>query len=188
LFLFFGRKSILSSAVMWQSILYPPIFAKLIDTALIWLFNWRGANISSSQKIAAYAHLYSFTSVKSIVHWFQIMRNAAFQMYDDDFSSSIIRTTISSYRPARFPTKNIVTPIVLLYGDKDSLVHIETMLNQLPEHTIAKPLRSYEHLDILWGENVHEDVIPVVLHTLEEFCPEGDDILLNGSKTTDMKY
>ena len=170
---------------MWQSILYPPIFAKIIDTSLIWLFNWRSANISTDQKIAAYAHLYSFTSVKSVVHWFQIMRNATFQMYDDDSISTVIRTTISSYRPARFPTKNIVTPIVLLYGDIDSLVHIETMLNELPEHTIAIPLRSYEHLDVLWGENVHKDVIPKVLNTLEEFCLDRDDTLSNGSKTTD---
>jgi len=103
-------------------------------------------------------------------------------MYDDDFSSPIVRTTISSYRPARFPTKNIVTPIVLLYGDTDSLVHIETMLNQLPDHTIAKPLRTYEHLDVLWGANVHEDVIPVVLNTLGEFFIERDDSLPNGSK------
>jgi len=187
LFLFFGRKSILSSAAMWQSILYPPIFTKIIDSSLTWLFNWRSANISANQKIAAYAHLFSFTSVKSVVHWFQIMRNAAFQMYDDDFSSTVIRTTISSYRPARFPTKNIVTPIVLLYGDTDSLVNIETMLNQLPEHTIAKPLRNYEHLDILWGENVHKDVIPKVINTLEEFCHE-DDIMWNGLKATDIKY
>jgi lysosomal acid lipase/cholesteryl ester hydrolase len=136
--------------------------------------------------MAAYAHLYSSTSVKSVVHWFQIMRHAAFQMYDDDFSPPVVRTTISSYRPARFPTKNIVTPIVLLYGDADSLVHIETMLNQLPEHTIAKPLRTYEHLDILWGENVHRDVIPEVLNTLDEFCMERDDILPNGSKMTEM--
>ena len=158
----------------------------MIDTALFWLFDWRGVNISSNQKIAAYAHLYSFTSVKSVVHWFQIMRHAAFQMYDDDFGSPIVRTSISSYRPARFPTKNIVTPIVLLYGDTDSLVHIETMLNQLPEHTTAKPLRTYEHLDILWGANVHNDVIPKVLNTLEEFCIKRDNSLPNGPET--LKY
>jgi lysosomal acid lipase/cholesteryl ester hydrolase len=116
------------------------------------------------------------------------MRNGAFQMYDDDFSSPIIWTNIGSYRPARFPTKNIVTPIVLLYGDADSLVKIETMKKQLPQHAIAKRLHTYEHLDILWGENVHEDVIPVVLNTLEEFSSERDDILPNGSKTTDMGY
>ncbi len=186
LFLFFGRKSILSSATMWQAIMYPPIFTKLIDKSLFWLFNWRSDNITSNQKIAAYAHLYSFTSVKSVVHWFQIMRNAAFQMYDDDFISPVARTTVSSYRPARFPTKNIVTPIVLLYGDTDSLVHIETILSQLPEHAIAKPLRTYEHLDILWGKNVHKDVIPEVLNTLEYFCSErdSDDISERDLKTT----
>jgi lysosomal acid lipase/cholesteryl ester hydrolase len=58
----------------------PPIFVKVIDTALTLLFNWRGGNISLSQKIAAYAHLYSYTSTKSVVHWFQIMRNRGFQM------------------------------------------------------------------------------------------------------------
>ncbi|KXN87367.1 hypothetical protein AN958_08919 [Leucoagaricus sp. SymC.cos] len=167
LFLIFGRKSILSSATFWQSIIYPPIFASVIDKSLIWLFNWRSLNISSHQKIAAYAHLYSFTSVKSVVHWFQIMRNAAFQMYDDDVLSPIVVTSVSSYRPVRFPTRNIVTPIVLLYGDSDSLVDIDTMLAQLPGHTVAKRLHTYEHLDILWGRNVHIDVIPEVITSLE---------------------
>jgi len=157
--------------------MYPPIFSTLIDKSLIWLFNWHNTNITESQKLAAYAHLYSFTSVKSVVHWFQIMRNAAFQMYDDDFMSPIVRTTISSYRPARFPTKNIVTPIVLLYGDSDSLVNIDTILSQLPEHAIAKPLPTYEHLDILWGENVHKDVIPEVLSTLNNFCCSDADVI-----------
>ena len=157
---------------MWQSILYPPIFAQFIDKALVWLFDWHNDNISTEQKIAAYAHLYSFASVKAVVHWFQIMRNAAFQMYDDDVLSPINLSSISSYRPARFPTRNIVAPIVLLYGDRDSLVHIETMLAQLPGHTVAKALHTYEHLDILWGENVHIDVIPEVLQSLEFYYPK----------------
>ena len=65
-----------------------------------------------------------------------------------------------------------------MYGDTDGLVHIETILSQLPEHAVAKPLRTYEHSDILWGKNVHEDVIqvPEVLNTLEYFCFERDDI------------
>ncbi|PFH53763.1 hypothetical protein AMATHDRAFT_994 [Amanita thiersii Skay4041] len=168
MFLFFGRKSILSSATMWQSILYPPIFAKLIDSSLLWLFDWKSYNISTHQKIAAYAHLYSFASVKSVVHWFQIMRNAAFHMYDDEVIPPVIRTSVSSYHPARFPTRNIVTPIVLLYGDSDSLVDIRTMLAQLPGHTVAKRLGTYEHLDILWGKKVDIDVIPHVIEALKE--------------------
>ena len=164
---------------MWQSILYPPIFTKFIDKSLVWLFDWHSNNISTNQKIAAYAHLYSFASVKSVVHWFQIMRTASFQMYDDDVLSPISLSSINSYRPARFPTRNIVTPIVLLYGDTDSLVHIETMLAQLPEHTVAKALHTYEHLDILWGKDVHKDVIPEVLGALEFYYPED-----NGDSTS----
>jgi len=95
------------------------------------------------------------------------MRNAAFQMYDDDVLSPVVVTSVSSYRPVRFPTRNIVTPIVLLWGDSDSLVDIHAMLAQLPGHTVAKRLHTYEHLDILWGRNVHIDVIPEVLASLE---------------------
>lgn len=182
LFLLFGRKSILSSAIFWQSIIYPPIFTKVIDRFLEWLFNWHSYNISPHQKIAAYAHLYSFTSVKAVVHWFQIMRNAAFQMYDDDVLSPIVATSVSSYRPVRFPTRNIVTPIVLLYGDTDSLVDINTMLAQLPVHTVAKRLYGYEHLDVLWGRNVHIDVIPEVTKTLEVFNTKGQTSADVGSR------
>ncbi|KAJ6602147.1 Alpha/Beta hydrolase protein [Mycena sp. CBHHK59/15] len=180
MFLFFGRKSILSSATMWQSILYPPIFAKAIDTSLWWLFAWESRNISQLQKTAAYAHLYSFASVKSVVHWFQIMRNGQFQMYDDDVQSPVVRTAVSSYRPARFPTRNIVTPIVLCYGDSDSLVDIDVMVGQLPGHTVCRRLRGYEHLDILWGEDVDVDVIPEVLDALKQHCEHPERLLVNG--------
>ncbi|KAK1229129.1 hypothetical protein PQX77_007799 [Marasmius sp. AFHP31] len=184
MFLFFGRKSILSSATMWQSILYPPLFAKVIDSSLTWMFNWQGKNIAGTQKIAAYAHLYSFASVKSVVHWFQIMRNGAFLMYDDDVMSPVIRTSVSSYRPARFPTKNIVTPIVLLYGDSDSLVDIDAMLKQLPKHTEPRRLHGYEHLDILWGKDVDRDVIPEVIDALKRHTGDREklSLLANGIK------
>ena len=180
MFLFFGRKSILSSATMWQSILYPPIFAKVIDSSLRWLFDWHSENISNDQKIAAYAHLYSYASVKSVVHWFQIMRNAAFHMYDDDVIAPGGRINGGSYLPVRFPTKNIVTPIVLLYGDSDSLVDIDVMLAQLPDHTVAKRLHTYEHLDILWGRSVHQDVFPLVVDALQLHCEPDLGLQSNG--------
>lgn len=95
------------------------------------------------------------------------MRNGAFQMYDDDIITPLMPTSATSYRPARFPTRNIVTPIVLMYGDNDSLVDIDIMLTQLPIHTVARRLHGYEHLDVLWGKDVHKDVIPYVLETLK---------------------
>ena len=175
-FLIFGRKSIMSSVPAWQSLLYPPVFSAAITASLRWLFNWRSRNIPELQKLAAYPHLYSSASVKSVVHWFQIMRNAKFQMYDDDVQRvMLIRRApgspsgVTAYAPARFPTRNIVAPVVLLYGDRDSLVDIDVMLRELPKKNVrARRLHGYEHLDVIWGDNVHKDVIPHVVSALRE--------------------
>ncbi|KAM3083844.1 cholesterol esterase [Clarireedia jacksonii] len=171
LFLLFGRRSILSSATMWQSILYPPIFVRLIDMGLSFLFGWHAKNISTSQKLAAYPHLYSFTSTKSVVHWFQIIRTKSFQMYDDDVQPVISLGSVSKYtKVAKFPTRNIKTPIVLVYGGSDSLVDIDIMMKELPAHTMATEVPHYEHLDFLWGRGVDTLVFPHVFDALESFC------------------
>ncbi|KAM5535385.1 hypothetical protein V8D89_010907, partial [Ganoderma adspersum] len=182
-FLIFGRKSIMSSVPAWQSLLYPPVFSAVITSSLRWLFNWHSHNISALQRLAAYPHLYSSASVKSVVHWFQIMRNAKFQMYDDDVQRvMLIRRVprpsgVTAYAPARFPTRNIVSPIVLLYGDHDSLVDIRAMLHELPKrNTRARALPGYEHLDVIWGENIHKDVIPHVVGALREHAVRPERI------------
>jgi len=171
LFLLFGRRSILSSATMWQSILYPPIFVRAIDMGLSFLFGWHARNISPSQKLAAYPHLYSFTSTKSVVHWFQIIRTKSFQMYDDDVQPVVSLGSVSKYtKVAKFPTRNIKTPIVLVFGGSDSLVDINVMLKELPSHTVATEIPHYEHLDFLWAREVDTLVFPHVFDALESFC------------------
>jgi lysosomal acid lipase/cholesteryl ester hydrolase len=175
LFLAFGRKSILSSATMWQSILYPPIFVRLIDMSLGFLFAWYGKNISAHQKLAAYPHLYSFTSTKMVVHWFQIIRNKSFQMYDDDTSNALsIGASNRYYKVAKFPTRNIKTPIVLVYGGSDSLVDIRVMLKELPKHTMAIEISHFEHLDFLWAQEVDKLVFPHVFEALKHYAVDGN--------------
>ncbi|KAF4468426.1 lysosomal acid lipase cholesteryl ester hydrolase [Fusarium albosuccineum] len=170
LFLLFGRRSILSSATMWETLLYPPIFSKLIDMGLSFLFNWQTKNISASQKLAAYPHLYSFTSTKSVVHWFQIIRNKCFQMYDDDVHQPMSVSTTSKYsKVAKYPTRNIKTPVVLVYGGSDSLVDIKVMLKELPPQTVATEIPHYEHLDFLWARDVDAQVFQHVFDALESF-------------------
>lgn len=179
IFLAFGRRSILSSATMWQTILYPPIFTRLIDMSLSFLFGWTVRNISTHQKLAAYPHLYSYTSTKSVVHWFQIIRNKSFQMYDDDVQAPLsVGASDRYYKVAKFPTRNIKTPIVLMYGGSDSLVDIKVMLRELPRHTIAKEIPHFEHLDFLWAQEVDALVFPYVFAALEEYA--GRDHLKDG--------
>jgi lysosomal acid lipase/cholesteryl ester hydrolase len=172
---------------MWQSILYPPIFCRVIDASLTFLFSWHSKNITFRQKMAAYSHLYSFASTKAVVHWFQIMRSGRFVMYDDDMAIPALRpsahTPRPGYRPARFPTRNIATSVVLIYGDTDSLIDVEAMRNELPKDRLEiRRLTGYEHLDIIWGKNVHLDVIPQITRALREHCKKPEVIKgdLNG--------
>jgi lysosomal acid lipase/cholesteryl ester hydrolase len=123
------------------------------------------------------------------------MRNATFQMYDDDVDANtplsyslrrgagVRSTSAAAYVPARFPTRNITSPIVLLWGDQDSLVDINTMLTQLPTSTQERKLAGYEHVDVLWGRDVHVDVIPEVMEVLRRHCilPERLAALVNGA-------
>ncbi|OAA47019.1 triacylglycerol lipase [Metarhizium rileyi] len=170
LYLMFGRRSILSSATMWETLLYPPIFSHLIDSGLRFLFNWKTKNISASQKLAAYPHLYSFTSTKSVVHWFQVIRNKSFQMYDDDVHQPMNVATSRKYsKVAKYPTRNIRTPVVLVYGGSDSLVDIKTMLRELPPRTVATEIPHYEHLDFLWARDVDSQVFQHVFDALDSF-------------------
>lgn len=175
LFLLFGRRAILGSTTMWSALLYPGIFAWFIDKSLSFLFNWKMRNITPHQKLAAYPHLYSFTSTKSVVHWFQIIRNGTFQMYDDEVSTPLSLSQGSKYyKVAKFPTRNIRTPIVLVYGGSDSLVDIKLMLKELPKHTVARCIPKYEHLDLLWASDVDQLVFPHVLEALESYSlPES---------------
>lgn len=70
-------------------------------------------------------------------------------MYDDDDlvvtvpqqrNGASTSSGPTAYCPARFPTKNISSPIVLLYGDSDSLVDIDLMSKELPANITAIPL------------------------------------------------
>ena len=74
------------------------------------------------------------------------------------------------YKVAKFPTRNIKTPIVLIYGGSDSLVDINVMLRELPKHTVAKVVPHFEHLDFLWAHQVETLVFPYVFDALEDYA------------------
>ncbi|QBM90899.1 lysosomal acid lipase/cholesteryl ester hydrolase [Metschnikowia aff. pulcherrima] len=166
LFLLFSRKALLPSVLFWGRIMYPPFFNTLIDVSNYLLFYWKSQNIDKIQKLCSYAHLYSTTSVKTVVHWFQIMLSKNFQMFHD------VTSGMSSLNAISYPLGNISIPIHLIYGDSDSLVDIDVMRSQLPEkRTFTHKIRGHEHLDNIWGRDVSDRVFPLVLAALGE--PNG---------------
>lgn len=161
-YLMFSRKVLMPSVFFWQEIMYPPFFSTMIDISNYVLFNWRAHNISKLQKLCSYAHLYSTTSVRTVVHWFQIIGSKKFHMYSDT-------NTTPGAASITYPLKSIQIPIHLIYGTTDSLVDIDVMLNQLPDkYTTAEPVENHEHLDNIWGFDVKQKVFSHVLNYLDQ--------------------
>ena len=104
-------------------------------------------------------------------------------MYDDDVQAPLgLGASDRYYKVAKFPTRNIKTPIVLVYGGSDSLVDIRVMLKELPRHTIAIEVPHFEHLDFLWGQEVQTLVFPHVFEALTAYS--GRDHM----KSTELIY
>ncbi|CAG8628756.1 10949_t:CDS:2 [Rhizophagus irregularis] len=163
IYLFFGRKAVLTMALFWQKVLSPPIFTKIIDLSLRILFGWDCKNISEAQKAIGYYHLYSCLSTKSLVHWFQIIRSRNFQMYDDLPPYSYTSTSLG-YSCQRFPTLQITTPVAIFYGGRDSLADMNMLLKQIPTPVLMREVLEYEHLvfpdifNLLLHYNVHDNI------------------------------
>lgn len=188
----FGKKILMKSVLFWRKITYPPMFIKLIDLPNDLLFNWKSENIEISQKLISYYHLYSTTSVKCVVHWFQIIKSKKFQMYQDN----------EIFQPFEYPTSQTIKikKLLLIFGMNDSLVDIDIIISQLPRfrdiqytqigfngevtkksdilstrETIQEisdgqfkiyGIEKHEHLDLLWGQNQKLNVIDNVIEFL----------------------
>ncbi|KAH3899698.1 sterol esterase SCDLUD_003983 [Saccharomycodes ludwigii] len=179
IYLFFGKKILLPSAnTIWSKALPLQFFIKSIKLANKFLFNWESHNINKCEKVA-YLKLYSPTSVKCVVHWFQILNAQKFQMFQDISSRHL--NDDSLFNAMRFPTKtNIKIPVLLIYGETDSLVGesaINIMMKNLPESSTFKVcVKNHEHLDIIWGDDVDQVVYPHVLKFIEFWNSNSEDI------------
>ncbi|ORZ18776.1 Alpha/Beta hydrolase protein [Absidia repens] len=185
IYLIFGRKMPLKLTMFWQRMVSPPLFVQIIDACVRFLFGWTGKNISSEQKLVSYQHLYSPTSVKTLVHWFQIIRTGQFQMFDEMHSRLPFKrpSSVTDHIAPKFPTKQIKTPMALLYGGSDSLVNFEVLSADLPRPlAYIKRIDTWEHLDFIWAKGIENIVFPDILHLLDHFNPTSTRIQQGDSK------
>ena len=157
----FGRKKFISATAFWQRFLSRKIFVSLIDFLLRQLFGWKTENIREEDKMNFYGHLYSYGSVKIVIHWFQIIRTGCFEMFDDTEDS-----LGKGHRPQAYPLSQIPTPIALFYGGSDKLPNMEFLFSELRTIVFTRKVDEYEHLDFLWAHNAdsvyYEDVIQLI--------------------------
>ncbi|KAK5578280.1 hypothetical protein RB653_003236 [Dictyostelium firmibasis] len=175
IFLLFGKKSMLPSTIFWRNFLPKDVFVRLIDTSVKFLFGWCTENISQEEKKMLYSHIFSYTSVKSVVHWFQIIQTNRFQMFDDILLG--ITPNEDSKKPHRYHGRvipgyhpsQILTKCALFYGGSDNLPNTKALLSHLPRDRVIMVHEepSYEHLDFMWGKDAAEKVFSKVVSLLK---------------------
>ncbi|EGD80446.1 hypothetical protein PTSG_11091 [Salpingoeca rosetta] len=169
IFLVFGTRSLMPWVMFWRSVLTRRVYARLIESGCQMLFDWRMDQLGDQRRrLMLYSHLFSLTSVKTIVHWFQIVASDTFQQYDDN------REFRSGYRlieQQQYPLNQMPCPVVMMYGGADRLTDILWMKRNLPEHSAAGHIRipNYEHLDLMWAADAEEKVLPHVIAAIERF-------------------
>jgi lysosomal acid lipase/cholesteryl ester hydrolase len=135
IFLIFGRRCLLSSAPFWASTLSRETFASVIDLSLRLLFAWDCDYLPNRHIV--YRHLYSYSSVKIVAHWFQIIQTGRISFYDEMQNQTNARfaSPLSNihYSTPKYPTEDIgsAVPIALLYGGKDTLLDMDALLERL---------------------------------------------------------
>ncbi|KAI3646079.1 hypothetical protein MP228_009007 [Amoeboaphelidium protococcarum] len=158
IYLLFGRRSLLSSALMYSQLCPPAMLRFLVDTACNILFAWNFISMSNATKEVVYTKIYSLCSVKLMVHWFQLIGNSKFQMYDDLGASNMYKQNTDSGKDGKtgnpangynlngvlvpqYPTKQIQdVPIAVFYGGIDSLLNMRGLLDGLNAGNIHAPV------------------------------------------------
>ncbi|KAK4538526.1 hypothetical protein CDCA_CDCA18G4551 [Cyanidium caldarium] len=166
LYLLFGRRILLPSSLFWRRVLPRDAFVWLMDTACQLLFGWSMQNIAASEKRLIYSHLYSYGSVKTMVHWFQVMDAARFQMYDSRHRPSRYGAAYTAHQVPAYPISQIRCPVALFYGGSDPLIDMQWLIGELP-HAHQWRVDHYEHLDFQVARDVHTRVFPHVIEFLE---------------------
>lgn len=168
IYLLFGKRALLSNALYWRRVCGPKRYVWILDTALSFLFGWKTENMDPNEKPLMYFHLYSTSSVKCVVQWFQITHSRRFQMYDDNVVVINRDAKYKGYLLPLYDIRKIQCPISVFYGEKDTVPNHEYFFDQLQKASFKK-LETYEHLDFLYARNAHKEVYPDVVKLVEQY-------------------
>jgi len=176
IFLLFGKKQLLPSTLFWRNLLPRAQFVKLIDFSLKFLFGWTTECLSESEKPLLYSHLYSHTSVKTVVQWFQMIQCSKFQMFDDYMASNYAEN-YTGYTLPQYQLGQIRTPIACFSGGRDTLPLTPLLLSSLPKDRLVfvHKEEKYEHLDFMWAHDLSQKIFPKILALMNKYSSEQED-------------
>jgi lysosomal acid lipase/cholesteryl ester hydrolase len=126
--LLFGKRGFLPIASIVSDYFPQKITKSIIFNVINSSLGWKLDQYGEDQRqLSLYKHIFGLTSVKSFVHWFQIMRDERFQHFDDRnwIWPFLTGSEKEGVPPILFPVKHITTQISLYWYDP---LYIYTLL------------------------------------------------------------
>ncbi|XP_003383462.2 PREDICTED: gastric triacylglycerol lipase-like [Amphimedon queenslandica] len=127
-------------------------------------------NLNDSLIPVYLGHTPAGTSVQNVVHWAQMVKSGAFQMYDYGSASANKEHYNGNSTPPLYNLSQFPVPTYLFTGNKDWLADptdVKGLINKL--NTTSNSLKGvtnipyYEHLDFIWGIDAAEKVYKVII-------------------------
>eukprot|EP01006_Ploeotia_vitrea_P020150 TRINITY_DN52398_c0_g1_i1.p2 TRINITY_DN52398_c0_g1~~TRINITY_DN52398_c0_g1_i1.p2 ORF type:complete len:567 (-),score=287.74 TRINITY_DN52398_c0_g1_i1:25-1725(-) len=181
-YLILGKKRLLPMTLFWKDRMSASMFNHTIDKSVEFLFGWDSANIHEEDKTYHYSHIYSYSSVKSVVHWFQLMNAHRFQRYDDHRW----HTDNTGYLLPAYPVHQIRCPIAIFHGGRDFLQDTEQLIRQLPKDIFIDCEPTYEHMDFMYSRKSLKSVYPKIVSLLQQAI--RDPSVLRDAETNGAKF
>jgi lysosomal acid lipase/cholesteryl ester hydrolase len=168
-FLLFGKKAMLHQTMFYRYRLSPSLLVKAFELSCWFLFGWDMKNIDEKEKQVLYSHLYSYGSVKTVVHWFQISKKKRLQMYDDNIRTTDPNLPYHNYVLPGYPVSRIKCPIAVFCGGRDTIPDFPLLTKELPPSAMVFVEKDYEHLDFQWASTAPERVFQKVISLTEQY-------------------
>jgi lysosomal acid lipase/cholesteryl ester hydrolase len=142
----FGRKAFLPIAENLKQYAPTRFNHAVVKGAMQFLLQWKLDKFGDIDRQAAlFQNVFSTTSMRSIVHWFQIIDHGRFITFHDHPRSWFGLECVNPKRtspPVAFPTKHIKTKMTLFCGTDDNLSDPEFLAKSLSEQV------EFHHIEV----------------------------------------
>lgn len=182
---YFGKRSFVS--IMHDAQAYLPfrLFSSLAYNMYAYVFDWTDGNWRIGQKPVFFQTTPRPISVKLVKHWLHISRSGMLVPHNQRPSDEGI-SAISASTP-EYNLEKLKCPIAVFSGASDYLVDGNRLAKSLYANganvVYTAEIPNYEHMDLVWGENVNDIVWKHVVELarshngrLNHFCSSSDKL------------
>ena len=163
-FLFGSQKMFNDSVFMWQKVLSPKLFAAVVSTAMNILFGWQCTSITPHRRTELFQHIFSDSSVKSVAHWFHIMKQEELCSFTNarlTYLSSFWSLFSSKARESdKYDISTITCPVAVFAGGKDYLIDPYVVQQRVKTCILTHIQEGFEHLDLIWADRAADVIFP----------------------------